>query len=115
MLANITHLLPTLAIAIVINMLLGVYNNISIDKCDFDWKVLANGIIKAAIIACAFMGIAYAFDSTDLSAIGVTPDLIMNAAIILYMGKAVQNLVKILGITTININSTNNNNNGSVG
>lgn len=105
MLANITHLLPTLAIAIVINMLLGVYNNISIEKCDFDWKVLANGIVKAAIIACAFMGIAYAFDSTDLSAIGVTPDLIMNSAIILYMGKAVQNLIKILGITNIKVNN----------
>lgn len=108
MFANITHLLPTLAIAIAINVLLGLYNNISIDKCNFDWKILANGIIKAAIIACAFMGIAYAFDSTDLSTIGVTPDLIMNSAIILYMTKAVQNLIKILGITNININSEEN-------
>lgn len=108
MLTNITHLLPTLAIAIVINMLLGVYNNISIDKCNFDWKVLVNGIAKAAIIACAFMGIAYAFDTTDLSAIGVTPDLIMNSAIILYMGKAVQNLIKILGITNIHVNNEDN-------
>lgn len=108
MFANITHLLPTLAIAIAINVLLGLYNNISIDKCNFDWKVLVNGIIKAAIIACAFMGIAYAFDSTDLSTIGVTPDLIMNSAIILYMTKAVQNLIKILGITNININSEDN-------
>ena len=108
MFANITHLLPTLAIAIAINVLLGLYNNISIDKCNFDWKILANGIIKAAIIACAFMCIAYAFDSTDLSTIGVTPDLIMNSAIILYMTKAVQNLIKILGITNININSEEN-------
>lgn len=108
MLTNITHLLPTLAIAIVVNMLLGLYNNISIDKCNFDWKVLVNGIAKAAIIACAFMGIAYAFDTTDLSAIGVTPDLIMNSAIILYMGKAVQNLIKILGVTNIHINSEDN-------
>lgn len=108
MLTNITHLLPTLAIAIVINMLLGVYNNISIDKCNFDWKVFVNGIAKAAIIACAFMGIAYAFDTTDLSAIGVTPDLIMNSAIILYMGKAVQNLIKILGITNIHVNNEDN-------
>lgn len=108
MLANITHLLPTLAIAIAINVLLGLYNNISIDKCDFDWKVLVNGVIKAAIVAASFMGIAYAFDSTDLSAIGVTPDLIMNSAIILYMGKAVQNLIKILGVTNINVNNSDN-------
>ena len=102
MLTNITHLLPTLAVAIVINVLLGLYNN-----CNFDWRVLINGIIKAAIIACAFMGIAYAFDSTDLSSIGVTPDLIMNSAIILYMGKAIQNLIKILGLTNINVNNKN--------
>lgn len=108
MLLNITHLLPTLAIAIGINILLGLYNNISIDKCDFDWKVLVNGILKAAIIAVAFMGIAYAFDSTDLSSIGVTPDLIMNSAIILYMGKAVQNLIKILGVTNINVDNSDN-------
>lgn len=105
MLTNITHLLPTLAIAIIINVLLGLYNNLSIDKCKFDWKILVNGIIKAAIIACAFMGIAYAFDSTDLSVIGITPDLIMNSAIVLYMGKAVQNLIKILGITNIKVNN----------
>lgn len=107
MLTNITHLLPTLAVTIVINVLLGLYNNLSIDKCNFDWKILINGIIKAAIIACAFMGIAYAFDSTDLSSIGVTPDLIMNSAIILYMGKAIQNLIKILGLTNINVNNKN--------
>lgn len=107
MFVNITHLLPTLAIAIAINVLLGLYNNVSIDKCNFDWKILVNGIIKAAIIAFSFMGIAYAFDSTDLSTIGITPDLIMNSAIILYMTKAVQNLIKILGITNININSEN--------
>ena len=52
MLTNITHLLPTLAVAIVINVLLGLYNNLSIDKCNFDWKVLINGIVKAGYCIC---------------------------------------------------------------
>ena len=38
---------------------------------------------------------------TDLSSIGVTPDLVVNAAIVLYVGKAMQNIMKVIGVTQI--------------
>lgn len=108
MLEAVLGQLVALIIAAISNILIGVYNNINIENCNFSWQKLLTGVIKAAIIIVAFIGIAYCFDVTDLSAIGATPDLIMNAAIVLYVGKTLQNLAKILGINMNTITSTNN-------
>lgn len=108
MLEAVLGQLVALIIAAISNILIGVYNNINIENCNFSWQKLLTGVIKAAIIIVAFIGIAYCFDVTDLSAIGATPDLIMNAAIVLYVGKTLQNLAKTLGINMNTITSTNN-------
>lgn len=124
MLATVSSQLIALCIAALVNVLLGIYNNIGVEGYKFDIRKLINGLIKAVIIIAAFIGIAYCFDITDLNSLGLTPDMIVNTAIILYIGKSLQNLTKILGVETslkkTNIiatteNTSDNSDMGSVG
>ena len=124
MLAAVSSQLIALCIAALVNVLLGLYNNIGVERYKFDVRRLINGLIKAVIVIIAFIGIAYCFDITDLNSLGLTPDMIVNTAIILYVGKSLQNLTKILGIetslkkistTTITKNTSDNSDMGSVG
>ena len=124
MLATVSSQLIALCIAALVNVLLGLYNNIGVEGYKFDVRKLINGLIKAVIIIVAFIGIAYCFDITDLNSLGLTPDMIVNTAIILYVGKSLQNLTKILGVeaslkktntTTITESTSDNSDMGSVG
>lgn len=124
MLVTVSSQLFALCIAALVNVLLGIYNNIGVEGYKFDIRKLINGLIKAVIVIIAFIGIAYCFDITDLNSLGLTPDMIVNAAIILYIGKSLQNLTKILGVetslkktstTTITESTSDNSDMGSVG
>ena len=124
MLATVSSQLIALCIAALVNVLLGLYNNIGVERYKFDVRKLINGLIKAVIVIIAFIGIAYCFDVTDLNSLGLTPDMIVNTAIILYIGKSLQNLAKVLGVetslkktstTTITENTSDNSDMGSVG
>lgn len=95
---EVLNLLPILCIAILMNIGAGIYYNIGTKKLNFNWNTLISGIIKSFIVSGMFVGTAYCFDATDLSAIGVTPIFIMMAAITLYVTKALTSLAKILGI-----------------
>ena len=95
---EIIKLLPILAIAISMNIAAGLYYSIGTKELKFSWKKFIFGIVKAGIIAYLFIGMAYCFEATDLSSLGVEPMLIMTSAIALYVGKAVISLGKILGI-----------------
>lgn len=95
---NIITYLPYLLIVIVVNMALGVYGKIGVEKISFDKKVFVKGIIKAVIIAGSFIGLAYVFDVVDLAKVGITPMLIMSSSILLYAGKACSKLASILGV-----------------
>lgn len=95
---EIINQIPILFIAMIINILLGIYYNIGVRESVFDIQKLIYGVIKALIIGVSFVGLAHCFDITDLSSLGVTPIFIMNSAIILYIGKALMSLGKILGI-----------------
>ena len=95
---EILTLLPVLFVAVAMNIGTGVYYNVGTKNLNFSRKTFITGIVKAVIIAGTFIGAAYCFEATDLSSLGVTPDLIMTSAIVLYVGKAVVSLGKILGI-----------------
>lgn len=97
---NMLSELGSLGIAIIINIALGMFYNIRIKDIKFDKYKLIEGIVKAAIIAGSFIGLAYCFEVSDLSSIGITPKLVMNTAIILYVGKDLTALGKILGVET---------------
>lgn len=93
--------IPTLSVAMATNILLGLYYNVGIKKSKFNLKTLLVGIIKILIIGISFISLGFCFDQTNLSSIGITPETIMNAAIILYVSKCCIKLSKILGIENI--------------
>lgn len=96
---EIIKLIPVLGTSIIINIALGLYYKIGTQNTTFDYKILLSGIIKAIIIGGSFVGLAYCFDTIDLTSIGITPLLIMGLAITLYVTKDLENLSKILGVT----------------
>ena len=92
--------LGLLAVAIICNILCGIYYNINIKEANFDWYKLVNGVLKAIVISVVAIGMAFVFENKpELSeAVGVTPNFVINSAIILYVSKALVGLGKILGI-----------------
>jgi hypothetical protein len=97
MMIEVLNLILPLAVAILINIALGMYYKINVAKFSFEWIVLANGIVKALIIGGSFIGLAYIFDTVDISFLGdETPVFIMLGAIGLYTVKAITNLKQIL-------------------
>lgn len=98
---EVIKLIPALGVAVIINIGLGMYYKINIAKFSFEWIVLANGIIKALIIGGSFIGLAYIFDTVDVSFLGdETPLFVMLSAVGLYTIKAILNLKQILGLGT---------------
>lgn len=94
------ELLGILIIAVVCNVLCGLYYNVNVKEMSFDKVKLLNGIIKAGIVAVIALGMSYVFIQMPslTEAIGITPNMIMNSAIILYVGKVLVGLGKILGV-----------------
>ena len=92
--------LGLLDVAIICNILCGIYYNINIKDANFDWYKLVNGVLKAIVISAVAIGMAFVFENKpELSdAVGVTPNFVINSAIILYVSKALVGLGKILGI-----------------
>ena len=92
--------LGILSIVVLCNILCGIYYNVNIKNMKFDWTKLLNGIIKAVIVGVIAVGMSFVFtEMPELTeAIGITPMVIMNSAIILYGGKALVGLGKILGV-----------------
>ena len=93
----IVNLLP-LTIAIAANMALGVYHKIGTEHIAWSWPKFFQGVVKAGIIAGSFIGLAFVFELTSLSDTGITPSMIMTAAILLYAVKGCRNLAGILGV-----------------
>lgn len=98
------RLLPILAVAIAMNIAAGTYHNVGQKGFRFNWERLLTGILKAAIVSALFIGTAFCFEMTDLSSIGADPKFIMNAAISLYVGKALISLGRILGVDSVKAN-----------
>ena len=94
--------LVVLAIVMISNIALGMYNNIGLEKITFDKNKFINGIIKAVIIAGSFVGLTYCFTVVDLQSIGVDPTTVMLSAIIIYAGKSIKTLATILGVNISN-------------
>ena len=92
--------LGLLAVAIICNILCGIYYNINIKDANFDWYKLVNGVLKAIVISAVAIGMAFVFENKpELSeAVGITPNFVINSAIILYVSKVLVGLGKILGI-----------------
>lgn len=92
--------LGLLGIAVVCNILCGVYYNVNVKEIAFDWYVFMNGVLKACIIGAIAVGMSVVFNYMPELAetVGVTPLFVVNAAIVLYSAKTMIGLGKILGV-----------------
>lgn len=98
MVTEIIKYLPYLAIAMFLNILLGLYYKIGVKKITFNYKKLIGGIIKALIIGITFVGLSYIADGLNTQDIGFEPKLLLLSAIILYSTKSFNQLRNILGV-----------------
>ena len=103
MLSKIIAFLPYLGVAVATNILLGLYYNLEKIKEVFSWKKLLLGIVKAAIVCEAFIGLALIFDKiagvVDVGIFEVAPDVLLYAAIAVYVGKCIVTLKNIFTVT----------------
>ncbi len=93
--------LLVLALAMTVNILLGTFHQVGQKKQRFHRSRFLSGLLKAALVAFSFASLSFCFRTADLSALGITPDMIMNAAILLYTGKDMAALAKILGVEAL--------------
>ena len=98
---EVFELLLLLGIAVVSNILCGLYLSIGVKQFTFDKVKLINGVVKALCVSLSFIGLAYIiYEVPSLSeAIGVEPKAMIISAIGLYAGKTAVSLCNILGIT----------------
>lgn len=103
MLSKIIAFLPYLGVAVATNILLGLYYNLEKIKEVFSWKKLLLGIVKAAIVCEAFIGLALIFDKiagvVDVGIFEVAPDVLLYAAMAVYVGKCIVTLKNIFTVT----------------
>ena len=92
--------LGLLCVAVICNILCGVYYNVNVKDLGFDWYKLMNGALKACIIGGIAIGMSTVFTymSELAETVGVTPEFVINAAIVLYTAKTMVGLGKILGV-----------------
>ena len=94
------QLLGLLGLAVISNILGGMYINVNIKDFKFEWQKLVNGIIKAIIISFMFLSLAYIIEQIpDLeSVLGVQPKTMIISAIGIYVAKTGQHLIDIFGL-----------------
>ena len=94
------QLLGLLGLAVISNILGGMYVNVNIKDFKFEWHKLVNGIIKAIIISFMFLSLAYIIEQIpDLeSVLGVQPKAMIISAIGIYVVKTGQHLINIFGL-----------------
>lgn len=97
---EVFELLLLLGIAVISNILCGLYLSIGVKQFTFDKSKLINGVVKALCVSLAFIGLAYIiYEVPSLSeAIGIEPKAMIISAIGLYAGKTAVSLCNILGI-----------------
>ena len=94
------QLLGLLGLAVISNILGGMYINVNIKDFKFEWQKLVNGIIKAIIISFMFLSLAYIIEQIpDLeSVLGVQPKAMIVSATGIYVAKTGQHLIDIFGL-----------------
>lgn len=100
MMVILTKYLVVLFVVVTANILLGMYNNINVNKIKFDKKKFFKGLGKGVIIAYACYALAFAFYMIPELAetVGIEPKTIIMAAIVIYVLKVIAHLKDIFGI-----------------
>lgn len=103
----IIEYLPYLGLAVLFNILMGVYNNMTQLKEQFSVKKLLQGLLRAVIVGVCFVIFAVIYDKVvgvvKLGTFELTPDTIIITSIVFYTTKGLNNLLKILGLNKDNM------------
>ena len=103
----IIEYLPYLGLAVLFNILMGVYNNMTQLKEQFSVKKLLQGLLRAVIVGVCFVIFAIIYDKVvgvvKLGTFELTPDTIIITSIVFYTTKGLNNLLKILGLNKDNM------------
>lgn len=96
---EVIKLLSLLGVAVVGNILGGVYVNLNINHIEFNYKKLLGGLIKAACICFMFLAVAFILDNIPslVETTGVQPKVMIVSAIAIYTTKIVAHLTSIFG------------------
>ena len=94
------QLLGLLGLAVISNILGGMYVNVNIKDFKFDWKKLINGIAKALMITFMFLSLAYILEQIPIliDVLGMQPKTMIISAIGIYVAKTGQHLIDIFGL-----------------
>ena len=94
------QLLGLLGLAVISNILGGMYVNVNIKDFKFDWKKLINGIAKALMIAFMFLSLAYILEQIPslIDVLGMQPKTMIISAIGIYVAKIGSHLINIFGL-----------------
>ena len=94
------QLLGLLGLAVISNILGGMYVNVNIKDFKFDWKKLINGIAKALMITFMFLSLAYILEQIPslIDVLGMQPKTMIISAIGIYVAKTGQHLIEIFGL-----------------
>lgn len=97
---EVRELLILLAIAVVDNVLGGVYVSLSMDNFKFDMRRLIKGLVKAACVCAMLYGLSYIVYKMPAlkDTIGLEPKALIVSGIGVYSVKVVGQLTKILGL-----------------
>lgn len=96
---EILTLLLLLGLAVVGNIMGGIYININLNNVEFDWKKLVTGLIKALCVTTMFLVLSIIVMQIPsvTESIGVEPKALIVGAIIIYASKIVGHLTTIFG------------------
>ena len=90
--------LPRLFVAVILNTLLGMYNNIGIRKMHFSFKILFKGLLKASLFCICLIGLSYILEAYADSYTSVTPENLLETGTLYYAGKIALSLKDMLFI-----------------
>lgn len=94
------QLLGLLELAVISNILGGLYVNVNIKDFKFEWQKLVNGIIKAVMVMFMFLSLAYILEQVPslVDTLGMQPKTMIISAIGIYVAKTGQHLINIFGL-----------------
>lgn len=78
---------PMLGLAILLNTLIGLFNNIAIRRFQFRWSILLTGLGRAALFVVCIFGLAFIMDHVDVIADEISPEILLQTGTLYYAGK----------------------------
>jgi predicted membrane channel-forming protein YqfA (hemolysin III family) len=93
---SLLELLPLLALAIGMYVVLGIFKNMAIKRQRFEPAIFGRGVVKALLFLGCVIGLTFIVDNTHIIDESLRPELLLQGALIYYVGKVFYQLKEIL-------------------